>query len=292
MRFEAVGHTYQSQTPFAREVLKNINWCIKEPNFIAVTGRTGSGKSTLVQHLNGLLKPTVGVYTHGSVQLYTPYKKGAIGNLRAEVGLVFQTPEKQLFHDTVAQDLCFGPVNFGQSKETALENALHALHLVGLDASFIHRKIDALSGGEKRRVAIASVLATRPQALVLDEPGAGLDPRGKQKIFEMLQRLYQTGITIIVVTHHMDDVLLYAQEMVVMENGQLVQIGSPTEIFHTIDVRAYGLQIPEIIRFKARVKEMYGISLSVENQTIQSVAAEFAALYQKKDMRKPRCTEF
>lgn len=281
MNFEQVGYTYQKKTPFEREVLKNITWRIEEPNFIAVTGKTGSGKSTLLAHLNGLLKPTTGIYTHGRVQLQSPYKKGKLGNLRAQIGLVFQFPEKQLFHDMVMEDLCYGPRNFGQSEAVAKENARWALAQVGLDDSFLIRKIDALSGGEKRRVAIAAVLASKPQVLVLDEPGAGLDPQRKKAIFKMLTNLYGQGMTIIVVTHHMDDVLAYAHEMVIMEDGQLVLTGSPTEIFHTVDVEQYGLLKPKIILFKEQIKEDFEIQISVENNQVETVVQEFAQKYRQ-----------
>lgn len=281
MKFEQVGYTYQKKTPFEREVLKNINWWIEEPSFVAITGRTGSGKSTLVQHLNGLLKPTTGIYSHGQVTLQSPYKKGSVGNLRAQIGLVFQFPEKQLFHDTVMEDLCYGPKNFGQSEIDAQKNAVWALEQVGLDLAFLTRKNDTLSGGERRRVAIASVLASRPQVLVLDEPGAGFDPKRKQAIFEMLTCLHQQGMTIVVVTHHMDDVLTYANEMVIMADGEIVQTGSPTEIFHTVDVKAYGLVTPQIVLLKAYINKVFGIQISMENNQVASVLRTFAQKYQQ-----------
>lgn len=286
MQFDQVGYIYQKNTPFAREGLKGINWSITEPNMLALVGETGSGKSTLAQHLNGLLKPTSGVYSHGEIQITTLYKKGMLGKLRQEIGLVFQTPEKQLFHETVQDELLYGPMNFGYSQTEALSQVTEALRQVDLPIDFLSRKIETLSGGEKRRVAIASVLSMQPRVLVLDEPTAGLDPTHKVQIMEMLRLLFKHyQITIIWVTHDMDDVLLYAKELVILSQGRVMHAGQPAEIFQAVDVASYGLVKPRVIQLKDELAEKFGIQLPSSMTDLEKILQCFVERY-RSDVHK------
>lgn len=281
MKFEQVGFTYQKGTPFAREGLRDITWAVKEPNMLAVVGETGSGKSTLMQHLNGLLKPTQGVYSHGNVRLAAPYKKGQLGNLRQEIGMVFQFPEKQLFHESVQEDLVYGPMNFGCTAVESLDFAKEALAQVQLDEGFLERKIDTLSGGEKRRVAIASVLSMRPQVLVLDEPTAGLDPKHKTQMMQLLRSLYtEQKMTVIWVTHDMEDVLTYAEEMAIMSKGRIMHTGKPVDIFHTVDIEPYGLLKPRVISLKEAFKQKFDFQLAPSITDLEKVLRVFIESYQ------------
>lgn len=230
--FENVGFTYQPNTPFEVKVLENINLSLPEGKVTAIIGHTGSGKSTLIQHLNVLLKPTKGKVWIDGREISANSDNKQLKNLRKKIGVVFQFPESQLFEETIIKDVMFGPMNFGIKEEEAEQIAKEKLALVGIDAELFDRSPFDLSGGQMRRVAIAGVLALEPEVLVLDEPTAGLDPKGQFQMLEMFMELQRKkGLTLVLVTHQMDDVAQYADQVVVMEKGQIVKQGKPAEIF-------------------------------------------------------------
>ncbi|VDG17663.1 energy-coupling factor ABC transporter ATP-binding protein [Lactiplantibacillus mudanjiangensis] len=230
--FKQVGFTYQPGTPFATQALTDINVTIPDGSYTALIGHTGSGKSTLLQHLNALLKPTTGTVTIGDRVITPETSNKDLKALRQHVGIVFQFPESQLFEETVAKDIAFGPQNFGASEADALKTAADMLALVGLDAELLDRSPFDLSGGQMRRVAIAGVLAMAPQVLVLDEPTAGLDPQGRLEMMEMFAKLrHERELTVVLVTHQMDDVANYADHVIVMDQGKIAKTGTPQEIF-------------------------------------------------------------
>lgn len=230
--FDHVNFTYQAGTPFAGDGLKDVSVTIKDGSYTAIIGHTGSGKSTLLQHLNALLKPTSGTVTIGDFKITNETSNKNLKPLRQKVGMVFQFAENQLFEQTVAKDIAFGPKNFGVSDEEALKLAAQMVKLVGLPDSVLEQSPFDLSGGQMRRVAIAGVLAMQPEVLVLDEPTAGLDPAGRNEMMAMFQKLHETqGLTIVLVTHLMDDVADFADQVLVMDQGQLIKTGSPWTIF-------------------------------------------------------------
>lgn len=236
IKFEQVDFTYQPHSPFEQRVLFDINLEIPSNSYTAIVGHTGSGKSTLLQHLNALLKPTKGQVTIGDRVITPETDNKNLKPIRKKVGIVFQFPESQLFDETVGQDIAFGPKNFGVSDEEAEKLAREMLDLVGLDESYMDRSPFDLSGGQMRRVAIAGVLAMKPEVVILDEPTAGLDPRGRKDIMEMFYRLHkEKGINIILVTHLMDDVAEYADYMVVLEKGKIHKKSAPREIFEDVE---------------------------------------------------------
>lgn len=243
---EQISYTYQPGTAFERCALQDISLDIPEGGFLALTGSTGSGKSTLVQILNGLKVPTSGTILYDGKEVGTDKK--ALRQIRCRVGLVFQYPEYQLFDETVLKDVAFGPKNKGLSAEAAQEKAKDALQKVGLSEDIYQKSPFDLSGGEKRRTAIAGVLAMEPEFLILDEPTAGLDPAGKIQILDLLKDLHQTaGTTILMVTHNMDEVAEYADRILVMDEGRLVMDGDPHEVFtHEAKLREIGLSIPQV----------------------------------------------
>ena len=225
--------------------LNGVNLKVEQGEFVFIVGDSGSGKSTLIQHLNGLIRPTSGdILFHGT----SIYSEGySMKELRSKVGLVFQYPEHQLFEADVFSDVCFGPKNLGLSAEEE-KRARHALKLVGLDEKFYKRSPFELSGGQKRRVAIAGVLAMRPEVMILDEPTAGLDPRGRDEILEQIERLNrQHGLTIILVSHSMEDVARYVDRLMVMDHGRKVFDGTPKEVFrHWKELESMGLAAPQV----------------------------------------------
>ncbi len=229
--FEKVSHVYGEGTPFSFLALKKVTAEIKKGSMTAVIGHTGSGKSTFVQHLNGLLLPTDGTVTVGEYIISADKKPEVMKPLRKKCGLVFQFPEYQLFEETIEKDIIFGPINFGIDENTAKQNAKKALKAVGLDESYLERSPFDLSGGQKRRVAIAGILVMEPEILVLDEPTAGLDPRGAKEMMSLFKNLNQQGTTILLVTHDMNQVLEYCDEAIVMSKGQVVKSGTVQEIF-------------------------------------------------------------
>lgn len=258
--FKKVGFTYQKDTPFENRALYDIDMIIKEGSFTALVGHTGSGKSTVLQHLNALMKPSEGTVTIGDRVITSETNNKNLKPIRKQVGIVFQFPEAQLFEETVAKDIAFGPKNFGVSDEAALELARQMLPLVGLDESFMERSPFDLSGGQMRRVAIAGVLAMEPHTLVLDEPTAGLDPQGRKEMMDMFYRLHkEKGLTIVLVTHLMDDVADYADHMIILEKGTVVKEGAPREIFQDEDwLKSKQLGVPAAVSFSKRLDEKLG----------------------------------
>lgn len=229
--FEKVSHVYGEGTPFSFLALKEVTAEIKKGSMTAIIGHTGSGKSTFVQHLNGLLLPTSGTVTVGEYTITADKKPEVMKPLRKKCGLVFQFPEYQLFEETIEKDIIFGPINFGIDENIAKQNAKKALKAVGLDESYLERSPFDLSGGQKRRVAIAGILVMEPEILVLDEPTAGLDPQGAKEMMSLFKNLNQQGTTILLVTHDMNQVLEYCDEAIVMSEGKVVKSGTVQEIF-------------------------------------------------------------
>ena len=245
-----VSYTYQAGTPFEGPALFDVNLEIKDGSYTALIGHTGSGKSTILQLLNGLLTPSVGSVTVNDIEITATAVDKYIRQVRKEVGLVFQFAESQVFAETVLDDVAFGPQNFGVSKEEAERLAREKLLLVGISEDLFSRSPFELSGGQMRRVAIAGILAMEPEVLVLDEPTAGLDPAGRKELMEIFQGLHEDGMTIVLVTHLMDDVANFADTTYVLEKGHLVKSGSPKDIFQDVEfMEKIQLGVPKITRF-------------------------------------------
>ena len=238
-------HLYNPGTAMERKALDDVNITINDGEFVAFIGHTGSGKSTLIQHLNALIKPTSGKILLDGEDINADKTK--LKAIRQKVGLVFQYPEYQLFEMTVFKDVCYGPKNMGLSEEEVKNAAEKALSLVGLDQSFYDKSPFELSGGQKRRVAIAGILAMNPRVLVLDEPTAGVDPRGRDEILGAIDHMHkETGITVILVSHSMEDVAKFADRIVVMNNGHVALTGTPKEVFsHVSELEEMGLAAPQ-----------------------------------------------
>ena len=230
--FSHLNYVYSSNTPLAFSALKDINLEIKDGSFTMIVGHTGSGKSTLVQQINALLTPTSGSVNVNGIEVNKEVKKlKNIKELRKTVGLVFQFPEYQLFEETILKDVSFGPKNFNYSDEESEKLAREALTLVGIDESLFDKSPFELSGGQKRRVAIAGIITLKPQVLILDEPTAGLDPQGSRDMMELFKKIHQMGTTIIMITHDMDNVIRYASDVLVMVKGEVVKACKPYELF-------------------------------------------------------------
>ena len=253
---ENVSFTYQEGTPLASTALSDVSLTIEDGSYTALIGHTGSGKSTILQLLNGLLVPS-----QGSVQVFdtlitSTSKNKDIRQIRKQVGLVFQFAENQIFEETVLKDVAFGPQNFGVSEEDAVQIAREKLALVGIDESLFDRSPFELSGGQMRRVAIAGILAMEPAILVLDEPTAGLDPLGRKELMNLFKKLHQSGMTIVLVTHLMDDVAEYANQVYVMEKGCLVKFGKPSDVFQdVVFMEEVQLGVPKITAFCKRLAD-------------------------------------
>lgn len=245
-----VDYTYQEGTPFEGRALFDINLAITDGSYTAFIGHTGSGKSTIMQLLNGLNVPTKGTVFVDDIAITSVSKNKDIKSVRQKVGLVFQFPESQLFEETVLKDVAFGPQNFGVSKSDAENLARQKLALVGITEDLFHKNPFELSGGQMRRVAIAGILAMEPNILVLDEPTAGLDPKGRRELMTLFKTLHQEGMTIVLVTHLMDDVANYADAVNVLEAGKLVMSGKPADIFQQVDfLKSKQLGVPKITKF-------------------------------------------
>lgn len=246
MRLEHVSYIYSPDNAFRKQALKDINLEIHDGEFIGLIGHTGSGKSTLIQHLNGLIRATEGKIYYNDQDIYA--SDYPMIDLRSHVGLVFQYPEHQLFEMTVLKDVCYGPKNLGLSDDEAKDRAKEALTMVGIAEKEYEKSPFELSGGQKRRVAIAGVLAMHPDILVLDEPTAGLDPKGRNDILDQISSLHkQTGITVILVSHSMEDVAKYVDRIIVMNRGQVFMDGTPKAIFDRSDaLESVGLAAPQV----------------------------------------------
>ena len=264
-----VSYTYQEGTPFASVALSDVSLTIEDGSYTAIIGHTGSGKSTILQLLNGLLVPTEGSVRVFDTLITSTSVNKQIRQIRKQVGLVFQFAENQIFEETVLKDVAFGPQNFGVSVEEAEVIAREKLALVGIDESLFERSPFELSGGQMRRVAIAGILAMEPKILVLDEPTAGLDPIGRKELMTLFKKLHQDGITIVLVTHLMDDVAEFADQVYVMEKGKLVKGGKPSLVFQNVEfMEKIQLGVPKITRFAQRLAER-GVSFKQLPITIE-----------------------
>ncbi|MFP7737692.1 energy-coupling factor ABC transporter ATP-binding protein [Priestia aryabhattai] len=281
--FKEVEHRYQVNTPFERIALHDLNLDIQSGTFLAVIGHTGSGKSTIIQHLNALLKPTSGEIQIGERTIKANRKEKNLKAIRQQVGVVFQFPEHQLFEETVEKDIAFGPMNYGVSEEEAKQKARELIKLVGLPEDILNRSPFDLSGGQMRRVAIAGILAMNPNVLILDEPTAGLDPRGRQEIMNMIYHLHkEKGLTTILVTHSMEDAAMYADELIVMNKGTIAMKGSPREVFGQHNqLKEYGLDVPESLRFMLKLQEKFQLEASDTVITFSEVVEKVQHLMQQ-----------
>ncbi|HGP9262475.1 TPA: energy-coupling factor transporter ATPase [Streptococcus pneumoniae] len=253
---ENVNFTYQEGTPLASAALSDVSLTIEDGSYTALIGHTGSGKSTILQLLNGLLVPSQGSVRVFDTLITSTSKNKDIRQIRKQVGLVFQFAENQIFEETVLKDVAFGPQNFGVSEEDAVKTAREKLALVGIDESLFDRSPSELSGGQMRRVAIAGILAMEPAILVLDEPTAGLDPLGRKELMTLFKKLHQSGMTIVLVTHLMDDVAEYANQVYVMEKGRLVKGGKPSDVFQdVVFMEEVQLGVPKITAFCKRLAD-------------------------------------
>ncbi|MBP3273593.1 MAG: energy-coupling factor transporter ATPase [Butyrivibrio sp.] len=268
-----VNHIYDEDTAMASPALIDVNLKIPDGQFIGLIGHTGSGKSTLIQHLNGLLKPSSGEIFFNNEDINDPsYNKK---NLRARVGLVFQYPEHQLFETDCFKDVCFGPKNLGLSQKDYELRAFEALKEVGLEDEYFYQSPFDLSGGQKRRVAIAGVLAMKPEVMILDEPTAGLDPKGREDILNLIADLHgKLGMTIILVSHSMEDVADYVDRIIVMNKGRVAFDGEPKEVFrHYKELEEIGLAAPQVTYCMQELKEA-GFDVDTDVTTLKEAKRE------------------
>lgn len=250
IEFKKVNYIYGENTPFSYIALKDVSLKIPQGSFTALIGHTGSGKSTLIQHINALLLPSNGEVDIDEFVIRAAEKPEVLKPLRKKAGLVFQFPEYQLFEETIEKDIIFGPTNFGMSEEEAKERAVKVLKLVGLDESYLERSPFELSGGQKRRVAIAGILAMEPDILVLDEPTAGLDPQGAKEMLELFKKFQESGKTVIMVSHDMNHVLQYCDHVVVMNHGEVERYCDVDELFSERDyLESMSIDLPVITDF-------------------------------------------
>ena len=280
IQVEDLCYTYGEGTALERQALKHVSFEIQDGEFVGLIGHTGSGKSTLIQHLNGLIKPTSGDIKYQGVSIYSQGYK--LKDLRSKVGLVFQYPEYQLFEADIFTDVCFGPKNLGLPQEEVEKRARHALKLVGMDEKFYKQSPFELSGGQKRRVAIAGVLAMRPEMMILDEPTAGLDP-GRDEILGQIELLNREhGLTILVVSHSMEDMARYVDRIMVMNDGVKMFDDTPKEVFrHYKELEAIGLAAPQITYVVQGLRER-GIPIDDAITTVEEAREAILALYNKR----------
>lgn len=277
IRVENLTHTYGEGTPFCRSAVQDMSLAIYRGEFLGIIGHTGSGKSTLIQHLNGLLKPTSGRILLGGEDIWADPKK--IRNVRFRVGLVFQYPEYQLFEETVYRDIAFGPKNMGLSEEETRTRVLRAAGFAGVDESLLEKSPFDLSGGQKRRVAIAGVIAMEPEVVIFDEPTAGLDPAGCASILGNI-RDYQkaTHATILMVTHSMDEVAQLADRMLVLNEGTIEMSGTPREVFsHAARLAEISLSVPQVTALFLRLREL-GVDVDPTTFTVEQAVPQLRAL--------------
>ncbi|MCI9303812.1 energy-coupling factor transporter ATPase [Clostridium sp.] len=282
IKIENLTHIYMPKTPFEKKALDNINLVIEDEDFLALIGHTGSGKSTLIQHLNGLLEPSSGKILVDNVDITN--KETKLTDIRKKIGLVFQYPEYQLFEETIEKDIAFGPNNLGLAQEEVLSRVKKSMEMVGLDYE-IYKDISPfdLSGGQKRRVAIAGVIAMEPKVLILDEPTAGLDPKGRDDILEQIKILHEKyKMTIILVSHSMEDVGKLAEKIVVMNKGKIALMGKPSEIFKEVEIlESIGLAVPQVTYLMKALREK-GFNVSDEVFTVEQGSKELLRVLLKK----------
>ena len=281
IQVEDLCYTYGEGTALERQALKHVSFEIQDGEFVGLIGHTGSGKSTLIQHLNGLIKPTSGDIKYQGVSIYSQGYK--LKDLRSKVGLVFQYPEYQLFEADIFTDVFSAPKNLGLPKEEVKKRPRHALKLVGMDEKFYKQSPFELSGGQKRRVAIAGVLAMRPEMMILDEPTAGLDPQGRDEILGQIERLNREhGLTILVVSHSMEDMARYVDRIMVMNDGVKMFDDTPKEVFrHYKELEAIGLAAPQITYVVQELRER-GIPIDDAITTVEEAREAILALYNKR----------
>ena len=285
IKLQQVSYAYAKGTPFEKRALYDVDLMINSGTYQAIIGHTGSGKSTILQHFNGLLKPTTGKVYIGDRVIEAGKKAKELKPIRQKVGIVFQFPEHQLFEETVRKDIMFGPMNFGVSEQEADRRARELIQLVGLSEAVLEKSPFDLSGGQMRRVAIAGVLAMEPEIIVLDEPTAGLDPRGQKEIMDMFYTLHkERGLTTILVTHSMEDAARYADEIAIMHEGRCVLTGAPRELFANAEtLQTYRLQLPRIVKFQHQVEKMMNMKLSKICLTEEELADEIARVVKGRD---------
>lgn len=282
IKIENLTHVYMPKSPFEKIALDNVSLDIKDGEFIALIGHTGSGKSTLIQHFNGLLEATSGKIIVDGVDITD--KKAKLTDVRKKVGLVFQYPEYQIFEETIAKDIEFGPRNLGLSDEDIHNRVVKAMEMVGLDyETYKDRSPFDLSGGQKRRVAIAGVVAMQPTTLILDEPTAGLDPKGRDDILEQICKLHRDyNMTIVIVSHSMEDVAKFAERIIVMNGGKVALQGTPAEVFKEVDVlEKMGLGVPQVT-YLVRELRKKGFDLSDNIFTIEEAKKEILSILKVK----------
>lgn len=275
---DKVNYVYSPGTAYEKQALRDVSLKITDGQFIGIIGHTGSGKSTLIQHLNGLIKATSGGIYYNGEDIYD--KDYELRQLRNKVGLVFQYPEHQLFETTIFKDVCFGPKNQGLSQKEAELKAFEALRAVGLPKELWYQSPFDLSGGQKRRVAIAGVLAMKPEVLILDEPTAGLDPKGRDEILEQIAIMHrELHITILLVSHSMEDVAKYAQRLIVMNRGQVMLDGTPRQVFaHYKELENVGLAAPQVTYLMHELKQK-GLPVDVDATTMEEAKASILNVF-------------
>ena len=275
IKIESLTHIYMPGSPFEKVALKDINLTIDDNDFVALIGHTGSGKSTLIQHLNGILKPSSGDIYINDFKITDPDLN--LTEIRKRVGVVFQYPEYQLFEETIEKDIAFGPSNLGLEEEEIKNRVKLSMEAVGLDyESFKDKSPFELSGGQKRRVAIAGVIAMNPEVLILDEPTAGLDPGGRDEIFELITKLHKNNnMTIILSSHSMDDMAKLAKNIIVMNHGKIEFMGSPREVFNSnVDrLKEIGLDVPQVLELAIKLREK-GFNIREDILTIEEAKEE------------------
>ncbi|WP_373894622.1 energy-coupling factor ABC transporter ATP-binding protein [Virgibacillus natechei] len=272
--FTNVSYIYQRNSPFEHKAIDDLSFHIPSGSYVAIIGHTGSGKSTIIQHLNGLVRPSAGEVSIDDFHLTNDHKPSNMKELRSRVGVVFQYPEHQLFEETVEKDIAFGPENFGVSKDEIDRRIKEITPAVGLSEELLERSPFDLSGGQMRRVAIAGVLAVRPDVLVLDEPSAGLDPRGQKEMMDMFYKLHQEQeLTTVLVTHSMEDALNYADHVIILNEGSKYMEGKPEDVFTQKErLHQVQLDVPEIIQFLHLFEATFGEPIAYERQSITEIA--------------------
>lgn len=272
----SLSHVYSKGTPFEQKALDHVSLQVMQGEFIAIIGHTGSGKSTLIQHLNGLLKPTGGQVFFRGQDMFA--KSTNLRSMRFHIGLVFQYPEYQLFEETVEQDIAYGPMNMGLEHDEITRRVQDALEAVGLPQDISDKSPFELSGGQKRRVALAGVIAMQPEILILDEPTAGLDPAGREEMFDLIRDLHEKrGTTVILVTHSMEDAARVASRLVVMKHGKIFMTGTPAEVFSRAEeLEQSGLTVPQVTRIMLELQKR-GLPVKANCFTIEQAMVQLLA---------------